>query len=183
MNPTGILMEEHNGIKLMLEILTKVCDKLDRGDKIDPEHLEKILEFIRVFADQCHHGKEEDLLFPAMEKAGIPNDGGPIGVMLTEHSAGRDYVKKLAEGIEQYKQGGQEAISKIIENSRGYIELLSQHIDKEDNVLYPMADSQLTQEVQNQLVKDFQKVEEEKIGPGKHEQFHQLLNQLKNIYL
>jgi len=63
MTPTEQLKEEHEAIKLMLRILDKVCDKLESGEEVNPEHLDQILEFIKVFADKCHHGKEEDLLF------------------------------------------------------------------------------------------------------------------------
>jgi hypothetical protein len=68
MTPTDQLKEEHEGILLMLRILEKVSAKLKSGEKVDPDHLERIVEFFRVFADKCHHGKEEDLLFPEMEK-------------------------------------------------------------------------------------------------------------------
>ena len=80
----------------MLKILDKVCARLESKEKVDPEHLEPIVEFFRVFADKCHHGKEEDLLFPEMEKAGVPKEMGPIGVMLAEHQQGRgDYDQGL----------------------------------------------------------------------------------------
>ncbi|MGQ9493468.1 MAG: hemerythrin domain-containing protein [Anaerolineae bacterium] len=95
MRATEQLMEEHRAIETVLNILENVCQRLETGKAVDAEHLEHILEFIRIFADRCHHGKEEDLLFPAMEKAGIPREGGPIGVMLIEHVQGRNYVRGM----------------------------------------------------------------------------------------
>jgi len=183
MRATEELKEEHKAIKSMLKILERVTEKLEYGEIVNPEHLEKILEFIRVFADRCHHGKEEDLLFPAMEEAGIPKEGGPIGVMLTEHDMGRDYVRGMEEGIKGYRKGDSGAGLKIIENARNYIKLLNDHIDKEDNILYMMADVHLSPEKQNGLLCEFEKVEEKKIGKGKHEEFHQLLHHLEEIYL
>jgi hemerythrin-like domain-containing protein len=183
MKPTEQLKEEHQLIKLMLRIAEKVCEKLESGEEVDPEHLERIVEFIRVFADKCHHGKEEDLLFAAMEEVGIPRKGGPIGVMLTEHDMGRGYVKGMSEAIAKYKAGDRKASSAIVENARNYIALLTQHIDKEDNVLYPMADMHLSEERQKELLEEFEVVEREKIGVGKHEQFHKLLEHLKQVYL
>lgn len=183
MTPTEQLKEEHKAIMLMLEILEKVCQKLDSGEKMNPEHLDGIVEFIRVFADRCHHGKEEDLLFPAMVEAGIPKEGGPIGVMLTEHNMGRDYAKGLGNAIAKYKAGDLKASSEIIENAKNYIALLTPHINKEDNILYQMADIHLSKEKQEELLKEFEKVEKEKIGSGKHEEFHKLLNNLKEVYL
>src|SRR5512137_1052010 len=105
MKPTEQLKEEHREIELMLKILEKACKKLESGEKVSPEHLEKIVEFIRVFVDKCHHAKEEDQLFPAMEEAGIPKQGGPIGVMLLEHDMGRESVREMSEVLRKYKSG------------------------------------------------------------------------------
>ena len=75
------------------------------------------------------------------------------------------------------------AASIISENANGYIQLLEQHIYKEDNILYPMADESLSLEKQNQLLEDFEKLEQEVIGVGKHEEFHKTLRFLQNEYL
>lgn len=183
MKPTGQLKEEHKAIKLMLRIAEKVNEKLEAGEEVNPEHLEQIVEFIRVFADKCHHGKEEDLLFVAMEEAGIPKDGGPIGVMLAEHDMGRGYVRGLSEAVARYKAGDRGVSPAIIENARNYVGLLSQHIDKEDNILYPMADMHLSEDQQEELLEGFEKVERERIGPGKHAELHKLLDHLQEVYL
>lgn len=183
MKPTEELKKEHEAIKLMLRILEKVSERLEAGEKVSTEHLDRILEFIRVFADKCHHGKEEDLLFPAMEKAGIPSERGPIGVMLYEHSEGRDFVKGMSEAIEEYKKGRKKAGKGVAKNARNYAALLSQHIDKEDNILYPMADARLSPADQGNLEKGFEKIEKEIIGAGRHEEFHKLLHRLKEEYL
>ena len=110
------------------------------------------MEFIKTFADTCHHGKEEDILFVAMENAGIPRDTGPIGVMLREHEMGRSYVRDMSEAVEKYKTSEPMYSSQFAENAEKYIELLTQHIDKEDNILYPMADMQLSEEKQRDLI-------------------------------
>ena len=183
MPPTEQLKEEHQGIQLMLTILDKVCLKLESKEKVDSEHLEQILEFIRIFADKCHHGKEEDLLFPEMEKSGIPKEGGPIGVMLLEHSNGREYVRGMSEAIAKYKGNEPDASPKFVENARSYIALLSQHINKENTVLFPMAERVLSQKQKEELLRGFERLEQERIGTGKHEEFHKLLHHLKEVYL
>ena len=167
----------------MLRIMEQVCARLESGQTVDVGHLGQIVEFIQVFADRCHHGKEEDLLFVAMEEAGIPRQGGPIGVMLTEHMMGRSYVKEMSKAIVAYKAGDRSAVPKIAENARGYIALLAQHIDKEDNILYPMADRALTEATQQDLSEAFEEVERERIGAGRHEAFHELLRELDQVYL
>ena len=183
MTPTGQLQEEHQGITLMLKILEKVCAKMEAREKVDPDHLERIVEFFRVFADKCHHGKEEDLLFPEMEKAGIPRERGPIGVMLAEHTQGRAYVRGMGEAANRYKQGELRSGAEFVENARNYIALLTQHIQKENNILFPMGDRVLAKEKQEELVEDFENLEREKIGIGTHEEFHKLLYHLQEVYL
>src|SRR3990167_8805692 len=134
-----------------------------------------MMAFIKNFVDKCHHGKEEDLLFPAMEEAGIPKKEGPIGMMLMEHDMGRGYVKGMRENISNPE--------KFIADARGYIELLRQHIEKENNILYQMADTNISQTKDSELLREFDKLELERIGPGKHKEFHKMLERLRRIYL
>ena len=188
MKPTDQLVEEHNAIKLVLRVLDKICIKLENNEIINPEVLDSIIDFIKIFADKCHHGKEEDLLFSAMEKSGIPRESGPIAVMLQEHKIGREYVGGLTKGVNKYKSASSAsqkiiATQVIIKNARGYISLLSQHIEKEDNILYPMANKHISEEEQQILLKDFEIVERERIGPGKHEKYHALLKKLQEDFL
>lgn len=183
MKVTEQLRDEHEGTKLMLRILEKVVAKLEAGQDVDTAHLDQILEFITVFTDQCHHGKEEEFLFPALEEAGIPKEGGPIGVMLREHDMGRSYVRGMTDAAAQYKKGDRGVATRFAEHAKNYLRHLSQHIEKEDKVLFPMADTYLSQETQERLVKDFERLEQEKIGIGRHEEFHRWLHQLKGVYL
>ena len=178
---TEVLMHEHEAIKEMLEVVGRVCDRLESGRQVPVEHLEQIIEFLRVFADRCHHGKEQDLLFPAMQEAGIPAQGGPIGVMLAEHDMGRGFIAGMAEATERYRKNAAAAPA-IGRNARAYISLLTDHIFKEDNILYPMADARLSEKKQQELVAEFERVEREEIGPGKHEEFHHLIHRLSEAY-
>lgn len=183
MKPIERLREEHEAIKLILRILERICERLEAKEEVNPQHLEQILTFIKIFADKCHHGKEEDVLFPAMERAGIPREGGPIGVMLTEHDVGREYVKGMSEAIGSYKAGECKVSSEIVKNARSYIKLLTEHIEKENNVLYPMAEMHLSKEEEEKLLEEFERIEHERIGVGKHEELHELLHKLKKAYL
>jgi hemerythrin-like domain-containing protein len=183
MQPTRQLKEEHNGIKMMLQILEVISQKLESGQKVKAEHLDMIMDFIEIYTDKCHHGKEEGILFPAMEQAGITRESGPIEVMLAEHAVGRNYVKQISQGISEYQKDGLKAAPKIVKNARGYIELLTQHIYKEDTILYPMADQYLPAVAQGELMWRFEQLEEEFIGAGEHERLDKALNTLIDIYL
>jgi hemerythrin-like domain-containing protein len=177
------LRAEHEGIRLMLQILENVCERLESGKRVDPDHLERIVEFFSIFADKCHHAKEEEMLFPEMEKSGIPKESGPIGVMLSEHEEGREFVKGMKEGVAKIKAGGPFAAVQLTGSARKYVDLLSRHIDKENNVLFPMADNVVSKETQDRLQESFEALERERIGIGKHEEFHSLLHHLKKVYL
>jgi len=176
------LKDEHGGVKVMLAILGKVCDRLEAGQRVDPKHLEEILEFLKVFVDKCHHAKEEDHLFPALEKAGIPKEGGPIGMMLHEHQAGRDFIRGMAQAAAALAGGDPGAAKRFVANARSYSDLLLQHIEKEDNVLYPMAEARLPANADEALAAAFGKVEEERVGHGRHEEFHRMMDRLKAVY-
>lgn len=183
MTATEILVKEHNAIKEMLNIIEEACERLESDKKVDINHLQQMVEFIKGFADKCHHAKEEGLLFPEMQKAGISKQGGPIGVMLIEHDYGREYVKGMTQAIEGYKSNRIDAPAEFIKNTRNYINLLTQHIDKENNILYPMADRIFSEGIQKKLIKEFDKVETEEMGTGTHEKFHVILHQLHEVYL
>ena len=182
MNPIAELKDEHQAVKLTLKILGEISSRLSQGRDVDLTHLDQLLEFLTTFVDRCHHGKEEDLLFPALEKAGVPREGGPIGVMLHEHDQGRDYIRGLRQGVADLKSGDKSGVTKIVENIEGYSELLSRHIEKEDNILYPMAEKAFSDEQNEALSEGFTVIEEQRVGTGKHEEFHRMLHHLKEIY-
>jgi hemerythrin-like domain-containing protein len=181
--PTDVLKDEHSGIQVMLSILEKVSDRLEAGGEVDPRHLEEILEFLQVFVDTCHHAKEEEYLFPEMARAGIPWDGGPIAVMLADHKEGRRYVRGMGAAAASLGRGDAGAASRFAENAREYVALLRAHIEKEDTILYPIADARISEGRQRALLETFERVEEERIGHGRHEAFHRMIDRLRDIYL
>jgi hemerythrin-like domain-containing protein len=96
MNAINELLAKHEAVRLTLEILKKIGHHVDETGKIsDTEHVEQLFESFTTFVDRCHHGKEEQLLFPALEQVGISREEGPIGVMLKEHQQGRNLVTKM----------------------------------------------------------------------------------------
>lgn len=178
------LRMEHDAVRLTLKVLERMAQKIERqGSLENPQHVDQLLEFFTVFVDKCHHGKEEELLFPAMEQAGVARDRGPIGVMLREHELGRECVKKMKDAFSRVKAGDPRAGADFALSARDYISLLNQHIDKENNALFLMAERQLSEATLAELSKGFDRIEEQKIGPGRHEAFHKMIDQLERVYL
>mgnify|MGYP003865111075 CR=1 FL=1 len=104
--------------------LGEVARLLEAGQGVDLKDLNDILEFLKIFADRCHHGKEEELLFPALETAGIPRDRGPLGVMLSEHQSGRALIKDMDEALSVMARGEERAGLNFARQARAYAELL-----------------------------------------------------------
>ncbi len=138
--------------------IIKLIDVMEMMVKL-PEpnisHLEEVVNLIRQFADGLHHAKEENLLFPLMAEKGFSTQQGPVAVMLMDHEQGRGYVKNMAENIQLYKNGQLDSLGLIYSNMLGYAELLKNHIAKENNVLFRMADNVFTSENQQSLLDQF----------------------------
>jgi hemerythrin-like domain-containing protein len=137
---SGVLRDEHRLILGVADALEAMLNKTAGGAASDLDALSDCVTFFRLFADACHHAKEEDLLFPELESAGLPHDDGPIAVMLDEHRRGRLFVKAMAEAHPGVRAGDAGAQATFERNARGYIDLIRNHITKEDNVLFMMAD-------------------------------------------
>jgi hemerythrin-like domain-containing protein len=183
MKPTEDLIHEHKAIELMLDVMAKIAGNISEGKAFEVTDVEKIVDFLRTFADKCHHGKEENVLFPELAAAGIPVVNGPVGVMLHEHVLGRGYIKEMNDGAASYKSGNKAAGNAIANAMLNYVSLLRSHIQKENNILFPMADRILSNEKQDEIYRQFEKIEEEVVGHGVHEQYHELLKQFKTKYM
>lgn len=175
--PTKDLSLEHGGILQMLVIMEKISGRLKNGDDVKREHLEKIVEFLRNFADKCHHGKEENIFFPEMLKN--PANEKLVNELLGEHKAGRDLIRGMAESLDKFGAGNPDAWH-IAVNAQEYSRLLREHVKKE-NILFALADKELSAEKQEEIEELFEKLEKEVIGEGKHEQYHGWLKELKDI--
>jgi hemerythrin-like domain-containing protein len=155
-SPTRILREEHQVILRALSLLEGAAARLESGGALAGEGWwEGLLAWLRDFADRNHHAKEEEHLFPALGQAGVPAEGGPVGVMLEEHTEGRALVRAMAE------RGGPARA----EAARRYVRLLRAHIDKEDEVLFPLAEAVLDSPTQALVARHFEKVLAEQ-GPA-----------------
>ncbi len=181
MDAIETLMTEHRIIEQVIDSLVSFADEVRRkggGGDAERAELGRFVTFIREFADACHHGKEEDILFAAMVEAGFPRQGGPIAVMLMEHDQGRAHTSALAALAEQAAPWTSENRQAIFEHAAGYGALLRQHIHKEDAILYPMAEQHLSPERLGAVNDACERYEEQKTGSGEHERLHRLATEL-----
>ncbi|MEW6032120.1 MAG: hemerythrin domain-containing protein [Bacillota bacterium] len=177
MGPIETLKHEHRVIEMVLDAIDAQADRVRAGRVEAPElkaFSSQALDFVRGFADQCHHAKEEGVLFRAMAEAGVRVEGGPLGVMLAEHEVGRACVREAAESL------GAGDLARTAERLAAYAKLLRQHIDKEDNVLYAMAEGALDRVSLEGMGAEFDRIEAEEVGEGTHDRYHEFAHRLRD---
>lgn len=177
MYATEILRQEHKVIERILPVLEEAARRVERGHSLDADIFPAIIDFMRVFADRCHHAKEEEQLFPVLKQSGIDIEGGLVGALVEEHREARVLVGKLAEQVE--KLGDSEAAAEIAAITRIYVRLLAMHIEKEDVTLVPLVDRTLKPEQQMSLAVIFEDVEDEEPCKGSYDRYRELVAELE----
>ena len=177
--PTAVLKSEHVTILRVIAVLDCLVNRAERGDGFEQAALRKCVDFFRLFADACHHAKEEELLFPLLEARGIPREGGPIGVMLYEHRLARQYTQEMSDALDALENGAEHAEDRFQAAAREYIELLRNHIFKEDNVLFNMGDRVMSGEDQTTLCRQFCEVGCRAFGGKQREELAQIADELE----
>lgn len=176
---TQNLEHDHVFILRLTDVMLAMVDKLSTN----ADHFELVVNLIRKFADGLHHAKEEDLLFPLMGEKGFSPEQGPVAVMLHEHEQGRAYVKGVSDGIVALRAEADGALQAIYDNMIGYAQLLQNHIGKENNILFRMADQVFSAEEQQELLTQFAKVEGNAETEFDSANSIQKINDLAAIYL
>ena len=178
MRAIDALMQEHRVIEQVLDALESAATRLAHGEVVPPRFFLDAATFASGFADGCHHRKEEGVLFPTMKRHGAPPGGGAIEVMLDEHEQGRSYVRQLREAARQLDAGDSSAARRVIAAARGYVALLRDHIAKEDEMLFPLADELIPASAQADVLAAFEEVEEAESDAPSHEQLLELAERL-----
>jgi len=177
--PSAVLKAEHQVILRVLGVLRQLTAGKSAAADLDVARLGRCVEFFRFFADACHHAKEEDLLFPVLEQRGIPKEQGPIGCMLYEHTLARGFTKDMGEALEAIGRGESGGVGRFLTAAKEYIDLLTAHIEKEDNILFNMGDSVMTAEDQSELHGRFNEVGCRSFGGKKREELERMADELE----
>ena len=171
MKATDILSAEHRVIEGVLDTLETAAGRLEKGQEIRPGLFVEATDFVKGFADGCHHKKEEGVLFASMAEHGMPVGGGPIAVMLAEHEQGRQYTRALRAAAQKLEAGDRSAQAAVVQNARSYASLLRAHIAKEDGILFPLANQVIPEAEHEAVFEGFEHVEHEETGEGVHEKY------------
>ena len=181
MKATEILTQEHSLILQALENLFKAQKKIERDQLLPKSFFEMALVFLREFADQFHHFKEEYLMFGllALKKEGAFD--GPIGSLRYQHERCRACIDEISNSLDGYSDGDGIATTRLLENLAAYVSLLRRHIYEEDHTFFPMADKELSKEEDAILLVQFKK-EDEKMGAQTfYEQNRAILDEMKAL--
>jgi len=163
MDVLEVLMEEHEIILYAINVLGESTARLENGKDAPKKFYDDFLEIMRNFADRCHHGKEEAVLFPLMEKRD-PSQHDNVSLLLADHEKGRAFLAGLKGAVTLND------VKEMIENSEGYANLLKLHIQKE-NLLFPKWMNMLSDDDRVDMFEKSEEIEERVIGKGKHAEY------------
>ena len=181
MKATEILIHEHELILRGVAVLERMARRANTGQDVPAGDARSIIEFIRKFADGCHHAKEEGVLFPAMIAAGIPAQGGPVAVMLSEHDQGRAAVRAMDDAVAGFGRDGG-APERFAAAAFAYSTLLTSHIFKENNVLFRMADQRIPTAQDAVMVAAYDEHEAKASVTGAYDHYQAVVEGLETTY-
>ncbi|MFA4965905.1 MAG: hemerythrin domain-containing protein [Thermoleophilia bacterium] len=175
-SPTRQLADEHEYVKLVVGAMDAEVAYIGRTGRVHADRVAQMIDFTRNFTDGDHHAKEEELLFPLLEKRSAAA-GGTVSVLLSEHEAARDCIRAIDAALPAAEHN-EEARAVIAENLKLYAYLLPLHIGKEDTVLFPLADELLDMDDLRLLAAEFARVEAEEGSAAARERYHAMAHAL-----
>lgn len=182
MKAISLMVEEHKNIKRMLKVIRKLCIGIVNGEEVNFEAFQKVIDFVRNYADKHHHKKEENILFKKMsDELGKAVANGPIYGMLAEHDLGRLFINNLETALEKVKEGDLDSRVDVIGNAIAYTDLLYRHIDKENNAIYKFGEKNLSNEALKEVEDKCQIVEKEASKKNIQEKYLKLIDELEAL--
>ncbi len=177
MMPIGPLMKEHRLIERMIHLMEKEIEKMKKFFKVNPLFIDITVDFIRMYADRTHHGKEEDILFRDLEKKELsPNHTKIMEELVKEHKWARNTVGMLVDAKNQYEKGNVKVLNDIIKYLSELTEFYPKHIEKEDKHFFISVMKYFTKEEQNKMLQEFWDFDKTLI----HEKYEKVIENLQN---
>lgn len=173
-----MLLHEHNAILVALCVIEKMCRHAKNDQGVDPMDITEIVDFLDVYVNQCHHTKEEQFFFPALEEVGVKNQNGLIGNMVAEHRLERELIDRIRSSIKDNEVNKEE----FVDAASAYIDLIRTHIVKENTVLFQISDIKFTESTHKWLISEFENIEISMLGEGKKDEAIAMLKEIKKKY-
>jgi hemerythrin-like domain-containing protein len=173
MQARGPLMIEHRLIERMLSVIKGVLAEIESKHEVDPVFVDVAVDFIRVYADRTHHGKEEDILFRELKKKTLnPLDSQIMKELIEEHVFGRQTTKALVEANARYRNGDETALADIAAGFKSLTEFYPRHIEKEDKIFFPSSRAYFTDDEDQAILAEYGEFDRNMI----HEKYKSLVD-------
>ncbi|SHI86721.1 hemerythrin domain-containing protein [Parasporobacterium paucivorans] len=183
MNSIQLMVEEHDNILRMLEIMRKASYRILKGEEINQDDFKDMISFAKYYADAHHHGKEEEFLFTCMvDNLGKLGENLVTHGMLVEHGWNRLFIMDLKNALERVEKGEDEAKLDVIANAVGFANQMIRHIGKENEVVYTFAEKELSPEVLEHMNAQVEEFEAEATAKGIQQHYLAMLDRLEVIY-
>jgi len=169
-------MIEHRLIERMLKILRGEIEKIEQDGTVDPVFVDTAVDFIRVYADRTHHGKEEDIMFRDMARKPLSErDKRVMDELTEEHVYSRSTVAGLVEANRRYRNGDASALKDIVAAMKTLADFYPRHIRKEDADFFPASLQYVTAAEDQAMLAEFYEFDRKMI----HEKYTRLVDSLE----
>ena len=156
MSPIGVLTVEHLLIARMVDLVQGELEKIGRGKKADLIFIDGAMDFAKNYADLCHHGKEESILFETLaRKRLLPEHKKLMDELVMEHVENRKIIISLEMARERYLKGDSDAVGQILTACKSLAEFYPRHMAREEKGLFPPSMEYFSQREQEGVVKKF----------------------------
>lgn len=177
MQARGILMIEHRLIERMIHVVQEALDQIQSTNKVDPVFIDTVVDFIQMYADRTHHGKEEDILFAELAQRTLSApDRQNMNELIDEHVFARNTTKALIDANGRYRNGDSSALPDILDKLSTLVEFYPKHIEKEDKNFFPASRSYLTEEEDQNMLEEFWEFDRKMI----HEKYNAVVESLES---
>lgn len=176
MQARGPLMIEHRLIERMIKRIENALGRIESEGKVDPQFIDTAVDFIRMYADRTHHGKEENILFHDLDKKNLSGDDRQVmNELIEEHVFGRNTTKALVDANTRYRNGDSAALADIAGKLKTLVEFYPKHIKKEDKVFFPASRAYFTDEEDKTMLEAFWEFDRKMI----HEKYEAVVQEIE----
>jgi len=182
MTPTENLIKEHEEINELLDIMSKIALKIKSKDVFYPNDVEEIIDYLIIIIENSHHGKEDDVFYPELISSGIPKETAPLSIINYEHTLANRYLKDISSCVVNCKIGNDFSGELLADSLTNYVVVIKNHIQREEEIIFPIANEVLSSEKQNEISQRFEDIEQKNISLSFFDRFNKLLKKLKVKY-
>ena len=178
MESVEILKREHRTVLLVAKAARRDLEGAGETHEMAEAEVEQLLDFFRYFTNSCHDPKEEDLLFAALHRRGLPWDGYPLRDLVREHQEMRVVLDSASDWLQLARAGDATAVTSLGHDLEVYLDLLERHVAAEEGAIFPLVQELLTARDLEELSDAFTAIACEELEEGVHAYYTDLAHEL-----